>query len=50
MLDAYEDDQSVLLEEQSAIEAKYAADMLEKQHALEAEYAADVRGEFESWQ
>lgn len=35
MLDAYEDDQS---------------SMLEEQRALEAEYAADMRAEFESWQ
>lgn len=49
MLDAYEDDQSVMLEEQRAIEAEYTADIYEEQRALEAEYAADMRAEFESW-
>ena len=53
MLDAYEDEQSIRLEEQREFEAEYASDMLEEQReeqrALEAEYAADMRAEFEGW-
>lgn len=50
MLNAYEDDQSVMLDEQRASEAEYAADVYEEQRAVEAEHAADMRAEFEIWQ
>lgn len=49
MLDAYQDDQSVMLEEQRGLEVEHAAGMAEEQRAAEAEYAADLRDEFGSW-